>query len=184
MRLLSLASCLALWPVLGALAKDPKIVATKFEQPPRNVFFFEDSETALALISDIEGSVGEVWRTEDAGGEWAKIKEFPEGEPYVIYPHPTDKNVAVTLGTAKTHWVTFDKGATWTKFKTDAHPSRLGAPIKFHASNSKRFLYQGAEECDIFTMACLGDVSITSCQPPTRLTTSTDLVHDRWVRND
>lgn len=161
MRLPYIASAVALWPFLGAVAKEdpPTIIPKKFEQAPHNVFFFEDSETALALVSDIDGSVGQVYKSDDAGAEWAVVEDFPDGEPYVIYPHPTDKTVAVTLGRSKTHWITYDRGKTWKSFKTPDHPSRYNAPIKFHASNSKRLMFQGIEECDILSMACLGKVS-------------------------
>lgn len=166
MRLSYLASVLALWPTLGAVAKDdakgPKIAKYKFEQRPHNIFFFDDSEIALALISDIESGLGEVYRTVDAGEEWEKVEDLSNGDPYVIYPHPTDKKVAVTLGRHKTHWVTYDAGKTWKDFKTKDHPSQTSLPIKFHATNSKRMLFQGLEDCNIFTMACLGKASLTT----------------------
>lgn len=174
MKLLPLATLLAIWPlaasVAAAAAKDdddgdkaadgPKFASQKFELPPRNLFFFDDSETALALVSDGE-RMGRVYRTTAAGEAWDVVKDFPEGDPYVIYRHPADNKVAVTLGRARTHWVTYDQGKTWKEFKTKEHPSS-GTPIRFHGEDSKRFLYQGEERCEFFSDSCLGSVSLGS----------------------
>ncbi|KAF2099599.1 Oligoxyloglucan reducing end-specific cellobiohydrolase [Rhizodiscina lignyota] len=156
MRLPYLAFLLALWPSAAVLAKggEPKITPQKFDQAPQMMFFFDDSEVALSLVSPGIGD-SEIWRTEAAGDKWEKIPDFPNGEPYFMLQHPTDKQVAVVLGRAKTSWITYDKGKTWKSFKTSEHPSQT-VPIKFHAADSKRVLFQGMEICDFFTGGCLG----------------------------
>lgn len=158
MRLPYLPHLLALWPCAAVLAKgnEPKITPTKFDETPQLSFFFDDSEVALSMVTSGPGK-SEIWRTAGAGDKWERIEEFPEGEPYFMYQHTTDNKVAVVLGRAKTQWITYDRGETWKSFKTPDHPSR-STPIRFHALDSKRILFQGIEMCDFFTGGCLGSV--------------------------
>jgi photosystem II stability/assembly factor-like uncharacterized protein len=160
MRLPYLAFFLALWPFLGVVAKgdEPKITTHEFARPPKALFFFDDSEVALAMVVG-SGADGEIWRTESVGDKWERIEEFPKGQPYYMILHPTDKRTAVVLGRSKTSWITSDKGKTWKAFKTPDHPSR-SAPIRFHATDSNRILFQSMETCDLFTGGCLGVVSL------------------------
>jgi photosystem II stability/assembly factor-like uncharacterized protein len=159
MRLPLLALLLASWPGIGSVAAkdDPKIVSTTFDQPPQQLIFFDDSETALGLMLDASSS--QVYRTDDAGGKWDEVKDIPKSQAYLIHPHPVDKNVSVILGRSKTHWITYDKGKTWTSFKSEGHPSRGGA-IRYHATDSKKIIFNDMELCDIFTYVCLGKVYI------------------------
>lgn len=161
MRLPYLAFLLAAWPGIGGvLARDdPKFASQKFDEPPQQLVFFDDSETALALMFD--GKASEIYMTEGAGDKWDIVKEMPKGEPYFIHMHPTDKDVAVILGRARTHWITYTKGKEWRSFKTEQDPSAM-QPIHFHAKDSKKIIFQDMELCDFFTASCLGNVGFCS----------------------
>lgn len=164
MKFLHLASLLALWPLAGALAKDvdpPKTISREFDLPLPFLHFFEDSEVALLLTAEDEpGGSGKVYRTTGAGDEWELIEDFADGEPFYVLLHPTDKEVAVTLGRKKKHWITYDKGKTWKSFKTELDPD-IGRPIAFHAEDSKRFLFNG-NDCPSRAEYCYGKVGCQS----------------------
>ncbi|KAF2277402.1 vacuolar protein sorting/targeting protein 10 [Westerdykella ornata] len=132
-----------LLPALLALAstafgkKDEPVVEVRtFDNELVNLFYFEDSEVALAT----EFETGVVHRTEDAGKEWVKL-DFEAG---VIIKNPFDKQVAVAFGNTK-HYITYDRGKSWREFTTKYRPS-WSIPVSFHATDNKKLLYHGEED--------------------------------------
>lgn len=134
---------------LGAAKKDEPLVAEQaFESELVNIFYFDDSDVALAAELDSL----DVWRSADAGKTWKKQEDM---KTLGIEKSPFDNNVAVVLGD-RTHWITYDQGEKWTKFETEYPPS-LGQPLSFHATDNKKILYHTIEDC--FVAPCLGQVS-------------------------
>ncbi|PVI08157.1 vacuolar protein sorting/targeting protein 10 [Periconia macrospinosa] len=137
---------------LGAAKKDEPLVAEQaFESELVNIFYFDDSDVALAAELDSL----DVWRSADAGKTWKKQEDM---KTLGIEKSPFDNNVAVVLGD-KTHWITYDQGEKWTKFETEYPPS-LGQPLSFHASDNKKILYHTIEDC--FLAPCLGQSLYTT----------------------
>lgn len=128
---------------------EPDISVTKFDGPPVNLFFFDDSD--VAFLVDQEHGI--VYRSKNAGEDWKEIDDMVKGEPYAVFPHPYDRSTAVALGRNKRHWVTFDKGKNWKQFETEEHPSEL-EPLSFHAEDIHRIIFNAYERCDFFT--CIG----------------------------
>lgn len=127
-----------------ALAKDPKISVTKFNNPPLGLTYFEDSD--IVVFHDVNEGI--IYRSSDAGANWAKIDAIPEGEAFLLHPHPYDSKLAYALTLGKTHYKTDDQGKTWSKFETPAAPSRFQPEILvFHADDPKRVIFNGME-CD------------------------------------
>lgn len=154
MRAIRIIGAFAL--ALGAFAASdgPNIVEKKFPEPPVNMFYFDDAETVI-LLDPVKGTV---FRSEDSGLEWDKIKDIPEGNINYILPNPNDNQVAVAVGIKKKHWITYDQGKSWTKFETREHPTSDPSQdaVSFHADDNKRMLYHAREECMMFE--CVGKV--------------------------
>lgn len=102
-------------------------------------FYFQDSETVLAYDRD----AGVLYRSTDAGEHWDQVKSIPEGEVGDLWQHPYDPNRAYVLSPGHRHWYTKDQGQTWHEFETDASPGPWKAPLKFHASDSDKIIFQG-----------------------------------------
>jgi hypothetical protein len=147
----------ALLLVIGSTSakKDkPGVTVTKFDDQVANIFYFDDSEVVLLT----EPAHGKIWRSESAGQDWEYVKDIPLNQVLVVLKNPYDNNVAVALGAEFTHWITHDKGKTWTEFKTDGIIARGSSPIGFHATDSKKLIYSGGDNCREYP--CLGKVSI------------------------
>jgi len=154
MRLLGILVALSL-SLRGTSAKDtsgPEISKHKFPAPPVNLFYFDDSETVVALDPQHHN----IWRSTNAGEKWDKV-DATNDEVVAVYPHPYDNKVAVALGGRRKHWITFDQGETWKQFVTKEHPTERGDPLSFHATDSKRILFHAADDCLIFNI-CVGKV--------------------------
>lgn len=158
----------------GVLAKKsepgPDISVSTFEGPPVNLFFFDDSEVVIF----VDQQNGIVFRSKDAGEEWEEVDDMIKGEPYAVYPHPYDRSVAVALGQNKRHWITKDKGKSWMQFETEERPSEID-PLRFHADDSDRIIFNAHEHCDFFT--CIGSSYFT-----TDGFKSIDVLHQRRKR--
>lgn len=138
-------------PVYGK-KDEPAVYRHEFEDEPAGLFYFDDTETVIL----IEANRRVVWRSENAGQEWKVVDDIPKSEVYTVMPSPHDNRVAVALGTKKQHWITYDQGKSWKKFETEGHPS-YGSPVQFHASDPKKLLFSGSDNCD--WTQCLGKVS-------------------------
>lgn len=147
-RWLLLVGCLLLALVLQPSAAKksdgPKITATRFENEPVNLFYFEDSDTILFQDADN----GVVYRSFDGGVEWDVVDDEEgkmKGQVWSLWPHPFDNKRAYILGSSGRHWVTTDQAKTWTAFELDAKPSILRAPLAFHGRDSKKVIFHGAQ---------------------------------------
>lgn len=144
-----LPALLALAPF--ATARDePTVDVQKFDGELVNIFYFDDSETALLA----EVPTSKVYRSTDAGKSWDAVKDL---RTVGIIKNPFDNQVAVVLGETK-HWITYNQGEDWTEFHTQFGPSLFGQPLSFNAKDSKKVLYHEIEDC--FTAPCLGRVSL------------------------
>ncbi|KAG8725549.1 vacuolar protein sorting/targeting protein PEP1 [Ceratobasidium sp. 395] len=140
----TLGSSLSTWTGgtlhLGVAAQNPGLKVTKFENLPKNLFYFDDTSTILYHDS-VEGNV---WISEDEGRGWAKVEGVPSGQAMILVEHPFENRMAFILGEAKKHWRTMDRGKTWQSFEMP-HPVALtSAPLSFHSDkkNSQWILMQ------------------------------------------
>ncbi|SLM40665.1 signal sequence binding protein [Lasallia pustulata] len=137
MLILPLVILLSVW---CAHAKDgPRISSTSFDNPPSNLFYFEDTDILLMQDRD----AGNVWRSEDAGETWERVKDVDDGEAWDLWKHPYDNKVAYVLGMETRHWVTEDQGKSWRTFETEATPTLFRPPLSFHAGDSSKVLMHG-----------------------------------------
>ncbi|EME49785.1 hypothetical protein DOTSEDRAFT_68531 [Dothistroma septosporum NZE10] len=131
---------------LGAAGKkdEPTIEETAFENQPRNILFFEDSDTVL--LTDAE--LTKTYRSTDGGFNWELCKSDEDEIEGVmeVLKHPLDKKTAVILGHKNEHWITHDRGESWTPFKSEKSPAHTRPGISFHATDPERMLYN-AETC-------------------------------------
>ena len=155
MLILPLVLLLSLWGV-HAKKDGPRISSTTFDNPPANLFYFEDTNVLLMQEKD----AGNVWRSEDAGETWDQVTAVDEGEAWDLQQHPYDNKVAYVLGLETRHWVTEDQGKSWKAFETEKTPTRFRARLSFHAGDSGKVLMHG--------QACSG----SECREETYYTTN------------
>ncbi|KAG9594118.1 signal sequence binding protein, partial [Aureobasidium melanogenum] len=128
--------CLALSLTAVTAKKDaPAIEETSFKSLPANIFYFDDSDTVL--VTDIKPGI--VYRSTDAGVKWKAVKEITEGKIATVFAHPYDPKAAIAIGQDKTHWITKDRGESWTEFKTQFEVSN-GRALSFHADDPDRII--------------------------------------------
>lgn len=129
---------------LQALAKKdkPDIEDHTFDDQPLNILYFEDSDVVITTVRD----TGTAWRSDNGGAKWKKLDGVAEEQVLEMLKHPYDKKTAVVLGRKKKHWITHDRGETWTEFTAKESPSLTHPGIAFHASDPKRMLFH-AETC-------------------------------------
>jgi photosystem II stability/assembly factor-like uncharacterized protein len=145
MRILTALAALGL-STRGVLAKEgPEVSQTKFPAPPVNMFYFDDSETVLVL----DPVSLEVHRSDDAGEKWELVDDFPKRTVQYLMPNPYDSSVAIALGVSTKHWITYDRGKHWRSFQTKetATQDLSKEPFSFHATDNKRILFHGEEDC-------------------------------------
>ena len=116
--------------------KGPSISNYKLDNPPANLFYFDDSE--IIIIHDRDDGI--ILRSEDAGKNWKKVDAIEKGKAWDVQPHPFNNKVAYVLGETTEHWITNDQGKSWAKFSTTASPSLFKQPLSFHATNSDKVL--------------------------------------------
>jgi len=138
---LSLLILLLLCSVLQAKKDSPRVTKTKFDNSLTNLFYFDDTDTLL--VQDREA--GNVYRSTDAGESWDLVDGIREGQALDLWQHPYDNKVAYVLGIKHTHWATRDRGQSWHSFDVDALPTRLRAPLSFHADDSDKVLFHGRQ---------------------------------------
>ncbi|KAL8839972.1 MAG: hypothetical protein Q9170_001514 [Blastenia crenularia] len=143
--LLQLLLLQLLWLDPAVAKKDkPEISSHKFDNPPTNFFYFDDSNTIL--LHDRED--GAVHRSEDAGKTWDKV-DIDDNKAWDLWRHPHDNKKAFIMGKGSTHWHTNDQGKTWQDFEIPkARPSLFRAPLAFHAEDSDKVLIHG-EVCKV-----------------------------------
>lgn len=124
--------------------KAPRISKYKLDNPPANFFYFDDSE--IIILHDREAGI--ILRSENAGENWEKVDDIKNGTAWDVQPHPFDNTVAYVLGQDKEHWITNDRGKSWTTFTTKAPPLLFRQPLSFHATDSKKVL--------LHTQSCTG----------------------------
>lgn len=144
--LLSLSLCLSLLSSLlsgvAAAKKDkPEISETTFSSIPSGLFYFDDSDVVMAT----DPRPGIVYRSIDAGKNWAAVKDITEGMVREILYHPFDNRVAVAVGLETEHWISRDRGESWTGFSTVFPAVMNRSPIAFHAGDSERMIFHVAD---------------------------------------
>lgn len=82
-----------------------------------------------------------VLRSEDEGKTWAAVSGVDEAIRLVPHPHNTE--MAFIIGRKTTHWVTYNRGATWQSFETPVEASLSGTTLSFHAEKEGWILFQG-----------------------------------------
>ncbi|KAG6330590.1 hypothetical protein ID866_8498 [Astraeus odoratus] len=126
-----------------AVAQDPQMGVTYFDNLPGRLFFFEDTPTAVYhdLIA------GEVFITQDEGNTWDRASDIPRGEAMMVIEHPFDTRYAFVLTSGTTHFRTEDRGRTWRPFDVPSPPAYTTVPLSFHSDPAKwgYVLYQGTE---------------------------------------
>ncbi|KAG6039311.1 hypothetical protein E4U41_002980 [Claviceps citrina] len=129
----------------AALAKDgPSLAITKFQNAPRNINYFEDSD----VIVFQDKHENNVYRSADAGVSWKRVDAVPDGATLALIMHPFERNRAYIVTPSKTQFRTENRGETWTKFDTDALPSKFQPEImRFHAGEPDRVIFN-AMKCD------------------------------------
>lgn len=122
--------------------------------------------SVLQVILSFDSKLGNVWRSENDGQDWAQVEEV-KGKAGDVMEHPFDKERAIILGgeaqtgeRKTTNWATKDRGKTWQKFVAELPTSFLQAPIYFHAKNPDYVLYAGREcdPVDFFGPSCVDHV--------------------------
>lgn len=124
----------------------PRIEKKEFQTAPGNLLWFDDTDILLVQ----EREQGLVWRSDDAGRSWDKVKEIDEGQADEVWLHPYDNKKAYALSRGTKHWYTNDRGETWTAFnlKDGTSPTEFREPLSFHAGDSNKVL--------INTQSCQG----------------------------
>ncbi|WVQ82331.1 hypothetical protein IAT38_004459 [Cryptococcus sp. DSM 104549] len=136
--LLSLVVGLVLSPI-SALAGDPEVTVTKIENLPNRLFYFDD--TPVVMFHDPVRLT--VMRSPDEGKTWEPIAGPQEGDAVRLIDHPYNNEMAFIIGRYTTHWVTYNRGATWQSFETPLEASLGGKTLAFHASRHDWILFQG-----------------------------------------
>ncbi|ORY05058.1 vacuolar protein sorting/targeting protein 10 [Clohesyomyces aquaticus] len=135
-----------------AAAKDePLVEKNAFQRELVNLFYFDDSEVILSF----EFETGVVWRSEDSGKNWGKLKNI---ETIGIIKNPFDKNTAIALGPQR-HYITFNQGKDWDEFDTKLPPTLFGLPVSWHRDDPKKILFSTFENCR--DLPCLGTTLYT-----------------------
>ena len=101
----------------------------------------------MQVILSFDDVENVVWRSEDDGATWEKVKGVPEKKAMEIHEHPFDRKRAYILGSGKTHWKTDDRGKTWQEWEVEALKSFMQPPFSFHAEKHDYVLFNG-RKCD------------------------------------
>ncbi|KAI9596915.1 hypothetical protein BDF19DRAFT_437196 [Syncephalis fuscata] len=123
-------------------AGSPVVKSRWFNHLPNKLSFFGSQPTVLYFDSDDKV----VYQSEQVGQEWQPVKDVPAGKVVSMHIHPFDDQLAFLLTASKKHYVTHDRGASWSAFDTPLPPSRTGKPLAFHAERSNYIMFFG-ENC-------------------------------------
>lgn len=135
------AAALLLWATpLAAKSDGPTFHVKSFDNIPKNLNYFPDSDTVLFQDQDDNN----VYRSDDHGEKWARVDAVPEGKAWLLFMHQFDSSRAYILTEGLTHFRTTDRGKTWDKFDSGAEMSMFrGDILQFHASDPDRILFNG-----------------------------------------
>lgn len=134
-----LTSILSPTPLL-AKKDEPAFAVKAFDNAPKNLNFFADSE--VVLFQDAEKN--NVYRSPDAGKTWDRVDAVPEGKAWILFMHEFDSNRAYITTQSKTHYRTADRGKTWEKFDSGAEMSMFRPDtFEFHAGDHDRIIFNG-----------------------------------------
>jgi photosystem II stability/assembly factor-like uncharacterized protein len=123
----------------------PRVTSNKFENPPYELSYFDDSD--VVMFQDYTDN--SVYRSADAGENWAKLKDIPEDKAWILVMHPFDNKKAYILTKDTTHWKTKDRGESWTEFFTDTQPDMfMRQPMSFNAGDPDRIILN-AQDCSV-----------------------------------
>lgn len=132
-----LLTALFLTSTLAAAGRKPAIYTTEFANSPYDLRYFDDSDVIL-MQDYVEDAI---FRSDDAGAHWAKVKDIPEGAALTLVMHPFDNKRAYVLTEDETHWRTEDRGNSWAKFSTKFSPdNNLAEIMSFQADNPDKIL--------------------------------------------
>lgn len=136
----------ALWAIpLQAKNDRPSFHTKAFENIPKNLNYFPDSD--VVLFQDVDDN--NVFRSEDSGVTWERVRDVPDGKAWMLYMHQFDPKRAYILTEGTRHYRTSDRGKTWLSFDSGAEMSMFRPDIlQFHASDPDRIIFNG--------MACQG----------------------------
>ncbi|KXX75224.1 Vacuolar protein sorting/targeting protein 10 [Madurella mycetomatis] len=131
----------ALWATpLAAKDDGPTLSTQAFENIPKNLNYFADSDVVLFQDADANN----VYRSDDAGAKWERVDAVPEGAAWLLYMHEYDSNRAYILTEGTHHFRTTDRGKTWDKFESGAEMSMFRHDIlQFHAADPDRIIFNG-----------------------------------------
>ncbi|RFU25853.1 hypothetical protein B7463_g10489, partial [Scytalidium lignicola] len=124
----------------------PGITSSDFKHAPVKVRYFENSEVVM-FMDEIEHSV---YRSEDAGATWDRVKGVKEGNVVEYLMHPFDEDRAYIFTSEEKHWATKDKGKTWQEFNAGGPPSMYREALSFNAGDPERIIYNGMDCGELF----------------------------------
>ncbi|KAK3330412.1 hypothetical protein B0H66DRAFT_597950 [Apodospora peruviana] len=133
----------ALWATpLSAKTDHPTISVTAFDNIPRNLNYFRDSDTIL--FQDIREN--NVYRSDDGGAKWKQVDGVRDGDAYELWMHEFDNERAYIITEGTKHYRTTDRGKSWTVFETDAVISMWRPDVlQFHADDPDRIIFNGLQ---------------------------------------
>ncbi|KAI9029440.1 hypothetical protein DFJ74DRAFT_487960, partial [Hyaloraphidium curvatum] len=158
----------------GAAAAPPADMASKvvetavrFDHAPRRLVYFKDSEVILILSGDAEA----LYRSADQGKTWTMTADIPKGAAKVLMRHEHDPDTAFVLTDSTTHYITRNKGLSWTTFDTPLAPAfdTAGYMLGFHSGNSNYLLFQGKKCVPVFlglAQKCHEDTFVSTSTSP------------------
>lgn len=132
-------------------AKDYSISITSFKHSISSYFYFDNS-TKILLYSKVNK---EVWRSENEGTSWVKIKDIPSNKAKMLVKHPFNNTMAFILGDDTTHYYTLDQGITWNSFKTQLPFIGEKSPLSFNSAKYNYIIYIGAQCKDSNELHCI-----------------------------
>ncbi|KAG4303712.1 hypothetical protein PCK1_000230 [Pneumocystis canis] len=121
--------------------KNYHITITPFKHEFSSYFYFDNSTV--------------IWRSDDEGVSWTKIRNIPEKEVKLLVPHPFSNKMAFILGENTKHFYTVDQGMTWKKFTTELPFLGEKSPLAFNSGNPKYIIYTGANCTDSEQLNCI-----------------------------
>jgi hypothetical protein len=132
----------------GAWAKKdkPSVKVNQFAFIPYNVNYFDDSD--VLLFED--GISHNVYRSDNAGEDWALVKDVPEGKMLELAMHPFDKKRAYIITNTKSHYKTDDRGNTWEEFTVDNLATLFREPLNFNGGDPDRIIFNAMDCTGIF----------------------------------
>ncbi|EGN96883.1 hypothetical protein SERLA73DRAFT_170248 [Serpula lacrymans var. lacrymans S7.3] len=122
-------------------AQDPKHDVSYFDNSPAQLFFFDD--TSSAVLHDV--AEGNIYVSQDEGKSWERASDIPTGAAGMLIEHPFENHYAFVLTGGTTHYRTDDRGRTWRQFEVPAAVSFIGNPLSFHSDPAKwgHIIYHG-----------------------------------------